>query len=323
MEKLFNTVSNTTSGLTYSLQNISMYTSFNNTDERDNSNNIESYLRVIIPILFSLIVVIGFLGNLLVIVVIIINKQMRNAMNLLILNLAVADICFILFCVPFTGAEYVLPKWPFGDVWCKIVQFLIYVFAYASVYTLVLMSLHRYLAIVCPLSSISFRNQANTVRLLVILWVLVLAGNSPLLFTYVVIDYTFYGEDRSACISKYSRDDNVLMLNLFHLLFLVFGYILPLSLICVLYGLMLKRLLFRVIPGASKGSGNNRSMKRTTKMIIIVVAAFALCWLPIHVVFMLQRFGTNSSYIALIQIAGNCLSYMNSCVNPILYAIFI
>ena len=84
-----------------------------------------------------------------------VNQQMRSTTNLLIINLAIADLLFIVFCVPFTATDYVLPFWPFGEIWCKIVQYLIVVTAYASVYTLVLMSLDRFLAVVHPITSMS------------------------------------------------------------------------------------------------------------------------------------------------------------------------
>lgn len=80
---------------------------------------------------------------------------MRSTTNLLIINLAVADLLFIIFCVPPTGSDYMLKYWPFGNTWCQIVQYLIVVTAYASVYTLVLMSLDRYLAVVHPIASMS------------------------------------------------------------------------------------------------------------------------------------------------------------------------
>ena len=44
---------------------------------------------IIVPILFTLIIIIGFIGNLLVILVVILNKTMRNTTNILIFNLAV------------------------------------------------------------------------------------------------------------------------------------------------------------------------------------------------------------------------------------------
>ena len=53
-----------------------------------------------------------------VVLVVSFNKQMRNTTNLLILNLAVADILFIVFCVPFSAAAYAMPhNWIFGDPW--------------------------------------------------------------------------------------------------------------------------------------------------------------------------------------------------------------
>jgi allatostatin receptor len=322
MEETFSTVSINASDLNLSLANGSVDNLLNNTGVLDVFYRFERYMVIIIPIIFSLIVAVGFLGNLLVIVVIIMNQQMRSTTNLLILNLAFADLCFIVFCVPFTAAAYALPQWPFGEVWCKIVQFLMYVCAYASVYTLVVMSLDRYLAVVHPISSMSVRNQTNTLRILVILWVIIVAGHIPLLFDYQVVAYDYFGEDRSTCISKYSAVNNMLMLKIFYASFFMFGYLLPLSLICVLYGFMLKRLLYGVVPGGSQRAESIRSKKRVTRMVVIVVAIFALCWLPIQVVFMVQNFGYYSddiSYIAL-QMVANCLAYMNSCVNPILYA---
>jgi len=124
-----------------------------------------------VPIIFGIIVVVGFIGNALVVVVVAANQQMRNTTNLLIINLALADLLFIVFCVPFTASDYALPFWPFGDAWCKIVQYLVIVTAYASVYTLVLMSLDRYLAVVHPITSMSIRTEANTYWAIAVTWV--------------------------------------------------------------------------------------------------------------------------------------------------------
>lgn len=50
---------------------------------------------------------------------------------------------------------------PFGDMMCKTVQYMIVVTCLASVYTLVLMSLDRFLAVVHPISSMSIRTEKN------------------------------------------------------------------------------------------------------------------------------------------------------------------
>ncbi len=130
-----------------------------------------TFIHVKVPIIFGMIAIVGFFGNALVVVVVIANSQMRSTTNLLIINLALADLLFIVFCVPFTASDYALPFWPYGDVWCKIVQYLVIVTAYASVYTLVLMSLDRYLAVVHPFTSKSIRTKTNTYWAIAVTWV--------------------------------------------------------------------------------------------------------------------------------------------------------
>lgn len=104
---------------------------------------VQSIVQVVVPIFFGLIGILGLLGNSLVVIVVAANPGMRSTTNILIINLAVADLLFVLFCIPFTATDFVLPYWPFGNAWCKVVQYLIIVTACASVYTLVLMSLDR------------------------------------------------------------------------------------------------------------------------------------------------------------------------------------
>lgn len=103
----------------------------------------ERIIAITVPVIFAFVVLIGFVGNVLVILVVAKNHQMQNSTNTLIINLAFADLLFIVFCVPFTAADYALPIWVFSWNFCKIMQYLQNVTAYASVWTLVLMSLDR------------------------------------------------------------------------------------------------------------------------------------------------------------------------------------
>ena len=107
----------------------------NVTDIDDSIASLAKTLSIVVPILFGIIVIVGLFGNALVVIVVACNPQMRSTTNLLIINLAIADLLFIVFCVPFTAWDYAFPFWPFGNVWCKIVQYLIVVCAYASIYT--------------------------------------------------------------------------------------------------------------------------------------------------------------------------------------------
>ena len=92
-------------------------------EEFNNEYVTQYYLSLIVPILFGFIVLVGFTGNVMVIGSVLLNRQMRSTTNLLIIHLALADILFIIFCVPFTAVSYAITIWPFGDIWCKVCNF--------------------------------------------------------------------------------------------------------------------------------------------------------------------------------------------------------
>ncbi|KAK2145207.1 hypothetical protein LSH36_695g01011 [Paralvinella palmiformis] len=215
----------------------------------------ESIVRIVVPIFFGLIVVIGVIGNLLVVIVVVSNKQMRNTTNLLIINLAAADLLFIVICVPFTAAVYAMPVWPFGLVWCKIYQYMVNVTAYASVYTLVCMSFDRYLAVVHPIHSMTIRTERNAYIVISLLWLVILAVNIPMALDHGIIEYEMLNEGRSTCLHLHIGYTKA---KVFYACFFTFGYIVPLLSVCVLYGFMLNRLLYRVVPGGgSQSSGEH------------------------------------------------------------------
>jgi len=79
------------------------------------------------------------------------------------------------------------------------------------------------------------------------------------------------------------------------------------------------------------------SKRRVTRMVIVVVAVFAVCWLPLHVTFLIQYLASSTSsswvtqfliqynlsvstWIVVVKIPCTCLAYVNSCLNPFLYA---
>lgn len=314
----------------------------------------EAVIRVVVPVVFSVIAVLGFVGNLSVIIVVVANLQMRSTTNTLILSLAVADLLFIVICVPFTAVSYAITVWPFGTAWCKIYQFTIHVTAYVSVYTLVLMSLDRYLAVVHPIRSLTLRTQRNAMIAVVTATIVICILNAPTLPDYGLLWHEYGGEDRIACINLRLLTEETHYGCVFYGSFFAFGYAIPLSLVCVLYGMMLHRLRNRKAPSTSTASAaastarttatspcgrkskratadddattpksrRSSSKRRVTRLVIVVVVIFAASWLPAQVVFLAQHCAHAGNELGIIafKIAANCLSYMNSCVNPILYA---
>ncbi|XP_064554947.1 allatostatin-A receptor [Drosophila montana] len=288
--------------------------------EQDEDNwPLERIVSIIVPVFFGIIGFAGLLGNALVILVVVVNQQMRSTTNLLIINLAVSDILFVIFCVPFTATDYVLPEWPFGNVWCKFVQYMIVVTCHCSVYTLVLMSFDRFLAVVHPVTSMSLRTERNATLAIMCAWITIVTTAIPVALAHSVRIYQYHGRAGTACV--FSTEEEVWSLVGFQVSFFLSSYVAPLTLICFLYMGMLAR-LWKSAPGCKPSAESRKGKRRVTRMVVVVVLAFAICWLPIHVILVLKALnmygGTHLTVI--IQIISHVLAYTNSCINPILYA---
>lgn len=273
-------------------------------------------ISIIVPIFFSLIGITGFIGNLLVVITVLCNQQMRSTTNLLIFNLSFADLLFVCFCIPFTAVDYSFGQWPFGETWCKMVQYLISVTAYISIYTLVLMSMDRFLAVCYPVSRI--RSERNALISIGVLWAAVLIINVPTYSAHGIEEYPDHNHNLTSC--KFLGDNAILSWSTFHIVMFASSYLLPLILISGLYLFMLMR-LWRSNLTQSKES--KRGKRRVTRLVLVVVACFALLWLPIQTILLLKSllmFQADTHLTIALQISAHILAYASSCINPLLYA---
>ncbi|KAL3887976.1 hypothetical protein ACJMK2_000361 [Sinanodonta woodiana] len=282
-----------------------------------------SFTRIIIPLLVGLITIVGLIGNIWTIAVIMDHKANRGITKYFILNLAIADLLYVIVCVPFKAIYNVLYHWPLGDSWCRIHTYIEYVCYFASMYILVLVSVDRYIALVHPIQSIIVRTKQNGCISLFALWILVILGNIPFIFIAkeVNVKPESTEEQQMICTLQF-KDDTVAAVCLF-----TCAYMLPMIALCALYGHMLKDIL---TGKSTKGQNVRdhirlRDNKRVTKMVILKVTVFAVCWMPIQVI----KFYTLVSKdvrvtvtFASIVYAAQCLAYMNSCINPILYTFY-
>lgn len=102
----------------------------------------------------------------------------------------------------------------------------------------------------------------------------------------------------------------------------VFSYLLPVLVLSLTYARTL-RYLWRTVDPVTAGSGSQRAKRKVTRMIIIVAVLFCLCWMPHHALILCVWFGrfplTRATYA--LRILSHLVSYANSCVNPIVYAL--
>lgn len=77
-------------------------------------------------------------------------------------------------------------------------------------------------------------------------------------------------------------DNDVLDLSTFQVSFFISSYLLPLMVISGLYVRMIMR-LWRQGTGVRMSKESQRGRKRVTRLVVVVVIAFASLWLPVQV----------------------------------------
>uniref|UniRef100_A0A4W3K3T7 Galanin receptor 1b n=1 Tax=Callorhinchus milii TaxID=7868 RepID=A0A4W3K3T7_CALMI len=273
---------------------------------------------MIVPVAFGLVFVLGLVGNGLVLAVLGRAKpgRARSVTNVLVLNLSLADLSFLVLCVPFQATIYTLPEWVFGALLCKWVHYFVTVTMLVSVFTLGAMAVDRYLAVVRARRSQGVRNTRNAALGVAAIWGLSLLLAVPVPWHQALLTGVQQAPNRTFCWEQWADRTHK---QVYKATVLVVGYLLPLALICCCYAKVLFH-LHRKIKNISKKS--RRSKKKTAKTVMLVVAAFLLSWLPHHIITMWVAFGnfpiTDASFV--FRIIAHCMVYGNSCINPIIYA---
>ena len=80
--------------------------------------------EVAILYFYAIVFIVGVVGNILVCYAIARNLHMRSVTNIFIVNLSIADLLVIIFCLVPTALEDVTETWYMGLVACKIVKFI-------------------------------------------------------------------------------------------------------------------------------------------------------------------------------------------------------
>ncbi|XP_074655558.1 galanin receptor type 1-like [Tubulanus polymorphus] len=282
---------------------------------------------IIVPLINGLIFIVGLTGNTLVVYVVIRNGAMKTVTNLYLVNLAIADLMFLVFCVPFTTWMYIYPNWMFGEEMCKFVNYLMVVTMAVSVMTLTVMGVDRYHAVVFPVRSRVYRTFERAVVVIGIIWVAAFMLLLPIAIITRIKALFDHGGQKNFCHEYWPVEAQR---RAYTIIVFVLLYCLPLSIIVVCYLLMAKNLWMSISPAFQES--NHAALKafqarrRVAKMVLVVVIIFGLCWLPIHIVHIRNDFGMTGAdggvqiidYV--FKIFAHCMSYANSAVNPLVYS---
>lgn len=291
------------------------------TEELEDHSMFLYYLWIVtVPILFSLIIVIGVIGNMMVVIVLLIDKSMKNHTNILLLNLAIADLMFLLICVPFQAYKYASFVFYFGDTVCKIVQYLLFVNAYVTVYTLVAIATLRYISVVHSHATLQYRTKRNIALTCIVIWLIILLSNIPTLFAHQLI----FTETEDGFVFSYCGVVQDMIGRLF-LSFFICGYMTPLLVISMLYILIMLHLKRNQMPQnrCQQQNKSRRTQMHAYKVIVVVIIVFGISWLPLHIHNIMSHYGRipRGRFYEVLRILWHCMAYGNSLVNPFIYTL--
>ncbi|XP_022081357.1 tachykinin-like peptides receptor 99D isoform X1 [Acanthaster planci] len=286
-------------------------------------HNLDNESRVWWTVVCTAIMVIAAGGNLIVIWIVATNPRMRTVTNYFLLNLAVADALIATLSMPFQASYIVTQDWALGSAMCKVARFFGTVSVAASVLSLVAVSVDRYRAIVHPL--LPRLSKSYIVCMIVVIWGGSAVFASPFLFYSRIISFTYLGDvTKRQCLVIWP--DGILnhIDFTYNVITFVLLYCLPLATLAACYTVIGVKLwhgdvLGEYIPNRAR---QLKAKRKVVKMIVLVIAVFAVCWFPLHVYQFLAFLHDDiymkpyavHIYLSIWTIAMSCSMY-----NPFIY----
>ncbi|XP_070063033.1 RYamide receptor isoform X1 [Drosophila virilis] len=305
--------------------NVTVLLNFSCTDVSSHSDDLWSsdYFKSVVYLLYIPIFIFALLGNGIVCYIVQSTPRMRTVTNYFIANLALGDILMSLFCVPSSFiSQYILNYWPFGIVLCHFVNYSQVVSVLVSAYTLVAISIDRYIAIMWPLRPRITKRYAKFI--IAGVWFIALATAFPIpVVSRLMVPSSIWHEkcEKYICREVWpsTEQDYYYTLALFTLQFIV-----PLLVLIFTYTRIAIAVWGKRPPGEAENSRDQRmarSKRKMIKMMLTVVIVFTSCWLPFNILQLMlndEEFA-NWKPLPYVWFAFHWLAMSHSCYNPIIY----
>nr|AFK11446.1 High affinity interleukin-8 receptor B [Callorhinchus milii] len=277
------------------------------------SVNTES-VNTAMAVIYSLVCLLAMAGNVLVVIVILHNRRTMSSTDIYLLHLAIADVLFAI-TLPFSAAD-VINGWLFGDAMCKIVSVLKEVNFYSGILLLACISIDRFLAIVYSARTNKLKNQFLTNVVCGGVWLFAILLSLPILVKGV---FRPPDSERILCYEVLDGKSSAKWRVATRFLRHIAGFLIPLSIMLFCYSVTINRVL------KTKGFQKQKAMK----VIIAVVLAFLICWLPYNITVFIDTLIRSKIINETCEMrnpldkalfATESLGFLHSCINPILYA---
>ncbi|XP_063705139.1 RYamide receptor [Culicoides brevitarsis] len=277
--------------------------------------------QVIIYVMYISILLLALVGNGTVCFIVQSSPRMRTVTNYFIANLAVGDILMSFFCVPFTFISmFILQYWPFGAILCRVVNYSQAVSVFVSAYTLVAISVDRYIAIMWPLRPRITKRYAKCIIFFV--WFFAFLTALPISIMSKLIQPGSWHEQCDRYICGEDWPDPTLN-RYYTTALMILQFIIPLCVLVSTYTRIAVAVWGKRPPGEAENSRDQRmhkSKRKMIKMMVTVVIVFTMCWAPFNILgIIVAESGGDSELLPYFWLTFHWLAMSHSCYNPIIY----
>ncbi|KAF5907231.1 parapinopsin, partial [Clarias magur] len=267
----------------------------------------------ILAIILALSSTFSIILNVTVIIVTLRYKQLRQPLNYALVNLAVADLGCAILGGLLTAVTNAMGYFSLGRVGCVLEGFGVAFFGIAGLCSIAVIAVDRYMVVCRPLGTVMFQTK-HALAGVVFSWVWSFIWNTPPLFGWG--SYQLEGVMTSCAPNWYSRDPvNVSFIMCYFML----CFALPFATIVFSYMRLLYTLRQVAKLQIAESGSTAKAEVQVARMVIIMVMAFLLTWLPYAAFALTVIIDSNIHINPIIASIPAYLTKTSTVFNPIIY----
>uniref|UniRef100_A0A8D0H820 G-protein coupled receptors family 1 profile domain-containing protein n=1 Tax=Sphenodon punctatus TaxID=8508 RepID=A0A8D0H820_SPHPU len=243
-------------------------------------------------------------NNLLVIIVTIKYSQLRNPMNIFILNLSFSDLMMSLCGTTIVIATNYYGYFYLGHKFCVFQGFAVNYFGIVSLWTLTILAYERYSVVCQPLGTLKL-SEKRGYQLLAFIWIFCLIWAMGPLF-----GWSSYGPEGVQTSCSIGWEDRSWSNYSFLIFYFLTCFIIPVLIIGFSYGSILRSVHM---------VGSICEEFRALVMVLAMVMAFLICWLPYTIFAMIIVIDPTVNIPPLAATLPTYFSKTSPVYNPIIY----
>lgn len=274
----------------------------------------ENHWRIAIIVIYSIVVLFGFLENLIIVGILIKNKRLHVPTNIFIMGLALSDILLCLFNLPFQLHYQLTDQWAFGEALCKVIMPTFGIPIFVSSMSILMIAIDRYMLIVHPFRDRMSPRTAVCLVVSIAIFTTLLAIPIIMQMEYTVIDFPELHIYKTYCIERWT---SMKLRHTYTVSTILIQFFVPLIATSILYiqiGNVLRR---RPIKKNEK-----HKKYKTNNILIAIVLLFSICWLPWNIFVLVLEFNVTlipMRHLKLIDCLLKIFAMGSACINPFLY----